>query len=115
MGVSARRRHEVSAVAVIAADDQPFFLGVARDVVRATPGFRWVGEAQSGEEAIEAVDDLRPDLVLLDVRMPGIGGVEAARRIAAEHPEIVVVLITVDDRDVTIDAAEASGVAELVG
>ena len=83
----------MSSVAVIAVDDQPFFLGVARDVVRATPGFRWAGEAKSGEEAIEAVDHLRPDLVLLDVRMPGIGGIEAARRIAGDHPEVVVVLI----------------------
>ncbi len=105
----------MSAVAVIAADDQPFFLGVARDVVRATPGFRWAGEAQSGEQAIAAVGDLHPDLVLLDVRMPGIGGIEAARRIAGEHPDVVVVLITVDDRDVVADAAESSGAAELIG
>jgi two-component system invasion response regulator UvrY len=105
----------VSAVAVIAVDDQPFFLGVARDVVRATPGFRWVGEAQSGEEAIEVVDHLRPDLVLLDVRMPGIGGIEAARRIAGDHPEVVVVLISVDDRDSIGEAAESSGAAELIG
>jgi two-component system, NarL family, invasion response regulator UvrY len=106
----------VSAVAVIAADDQPFFLGVARDVVRATPGFRWAGEAQSGEEAIEAVGQLHPDLVLLDVRMPGIGGIEAARRIAGEHPDVVVVLITVDDdRAGAEHDVEASGAAELIG
>ena len=105
----------MSSVAVIAVDDQPFFLGVARDVVRATPGFRWAGEAKSGEEAIEAVDHLRPDLVLLDVRMPGIGGIEAARRIAGEHPEIVVVLISVDDRDSIGEAAAKSGAAELIG
>jgi two-component system, NarL family, invasion response regulator UvrY len=105
----------VSTVAVIAVDDQPFFLGVARDVVRATPGFRWAGEAQSGEEAIEAVDRVHPDLVLLDVRMPGIGGIEAARRIAGEHPEVVVVLISVDDRESVGEAAETSGAAELIG
>ena len=105
----------MSAVAVIAVDDQPFFLGVARDVVRATPGFRWAGEAKSGEEAIEAVDHLRPDLVLLDVRMPGIGGIEAARRIAGEHPEVVVVLISVDEGQALGEAAAGSGAAELIG
>ena len=105
----------MSPVAVIAVDDQPFFLGVARDVVRATPGFRWAGEAQSGEDAIEAVDRVHPDLVLLDVRMPGIGGIEAARRIAGEHPEVVVVLISVDDRESIGEAAETSGAAELIG
>ena len=103
------------AVAVIAADYQPLFLGVPRDVVRATPGFHWAGEAQSGEEAIEAVGDLHPDLVLLDVRMPGIGGIEAARRIAGEHPEVGGVLITVDDREGVAEAAESSGAAELIG
>lgn len=111
----APRRYEVSEVAVIAVDDQPFFLGVARDVVRATPGFRWVGDAQSGEEAIEAVGHLHPDLVLLDVRMPGIGGIEAARRIAGEHPETVVVLISADDRAVVEHDVAASGAAELIG
>jgi two-component system invasion response regulator UvrY len=105
----------VSAVAVIAVDDQPFFLGVARDVVRATPGFRWAGQAESGEEAVEAVDHLHPDLVLLDVRMPGIGGIEAARRISGEHPDVVVVLISVDDRQNIGEAAAASGAAELIG
>ena len=106
----------MSAVAVLAADDQPFFLGVARDVVRATPGFCWAGEAQSGEGAIDAVGKLRPDLVLLDVRMPGIGGIEAARRIAGEHPDVVVVLITVDDDRAGIERdIEASGAAELIG
>lgn len=106
----------MSAVAVLVADDQPFFLGVARDVVRATPGFCWAGEAQSGEDAIDAVGRLQPDLVLLDVRMPGIGGVEAASRIAGEHPGVVVVLITVDDdRDGVERDVEASGAAELIG
>jgi two-component system invasion response regulator UvrY len=84
-------------------------------VVRATPGFRWAGEAQSGEEAIAAVEDLHPDLVLLDVRMPGIGGIEAARRIAGQHPEVVVVLISVDDGENIGEAAESSGAAELIG
>jgi two-component system invasion response regulator UvrY len=85
-------------------------------VVRATPGFRWAGEAQSGEDAIEAVGKLHPDLVLLDVRMPGVGGIEAARRIAGEHPDVVVVLITVDDdREGIEHDVEASGAAELIG
>lgn len=105
----------MSAVAVIAVDDQPFFLGVARDVVRATPGFRWAGQAESGEEAVEVVDHLHPDLVLLDVRMPGIGGIEAARRISGEHPDVVVVLISVDDRQNIGEAAATSGAAELIG
>ena len=102
-------------VEVLAVDDQSIFLGVARDVVGATPGFHWVGEAGSGEEAIVAVAELHPDLVLLDVRMPGIGGIEAARRIAAAYPDVVVVLISVDDQADVQVAAEESGAAALVG
>ena len=61
--------------------------GVAEEVIAATPGFESVGEAESGEEGIAAVERLHPQLVLLDVRMPGIGGIETARRITTAHPE----------------------------
>jgi two-component system, NarL family, invasion response regulator UvrY len=71
------------------ADDQEPFRRAARAVVAAAPGFTLVGEASSGEEAVELAASLFPDLVLLDVRMPGIGGAEAARRIAA--PLVVLV------------------------
>jgi DNA-binding NarL/FixJ family response regulator len=70
-------------VRVLVADDQEPFRRAVRAVVAATPGFTLVGEASSGEEAIQLAATLLPDLVLLDVRMPGIGGAEAARRIVA--------------------------------
>lgn len=85
-------------VRVLTVDDQELFLGVARDVIDATAGFQSIGEAASGEEALEAVERLAPELVLLDVRMPGISGIEVARRIAAKHPEVVVVLISIEER-----------------
>jgi DNA-binding NarL/FixJ family response regulator len=74
---------------VLVADDHEPFRRAARAVVAAAPGFTLVGEARSGEEAVELAAALQPDLVLLDVRMPGIGGAEAARRIAA--PLVVLV------------------------
>ena len=79
---------------VLAADDQPAFREAVREVVEATDGLVVVGEAESGEEAIELAAELIPDLVLLDVRMPGIGGVEAARAIKAARPGAVVVLLS---------------------
>jgi DNA-binding NarL/FixJ family response regulator len=85
-------------VRVLTVDDQEVFRGVARDVIEATAGFESVGEAASGEEALEAVERLVPELVLLDVRMPGLNGIEVARRIAATHPEVVVVLISMEER-----------------
>jgi two-component system, NarL family, invasion response regulator UvrY len=85
-------------VRVLTVDDQAVFRGVARDVIEATAGFESVGEASSGEEAVEAVERLVPELVLLDVRMPGCGGIEAAQSIVAKHPEVVVVLISIEER-----------------
>jgi two-component system invasion response regulator UvrY len=86
---------ETAEVTTLVADDQEPFREVLRHLVAATPGFRLVGEVSSGEDAIVAVRAVSPQLVLMDVRMPGIGGVEAARRLARSHPEIVVILISV--------------------
>ena len=86
------------AIRVLTVDDQLLFRRVARDVIDATPGFEMIGEAASGHEGLEAVERLAPDLVLLDVRMPGISGIEVARRLAATHPELVVVLISIEER-----------------
>jgi DNA-binding NarL/FixJ family response regulator len=86
------------AVGVLTVDDDPGFLEVARDVVEATPGFETVGEAATGEAALSLVPVVRPQLVLMDVRMPGIGGLEAARRIVARAKDdgVRVVLMSAD-------------------
>ena len=85
-------------VRVLTVDDQELFRAVARDVIDATPGFDVVGEASNGEEGLEAVGRLSPDLVLLDVRMPGLDGIEVAQRLVAEHPGVAVVLISIEER-----------------
>jgi DNA-binding NarL/FixJ family response regulator len=85
-------------VRVLTIDDQEMFRSIARDVIAATAGFESVGEADGGESGIEAVGRLAPDLVLLDVRMPGLGGIDVARRLVSMHPEVVVVLISVEER-----------------
>ena len=105
---------EVRAVRVLTVDDQEVFRDAARDVIAATPGFEPVGEAESGEEATAAVERLRPELVLLDVRMPGIGGIEAARRIRETNPGTVVVLISIEDSDEFAEDARGSGAAAFV-
>ena len=85
------------AVRVLTVDDQAVFRGIAREVIDATAGFESVGEAASGEEALAAVDRLAPELVLLDVRMPGLDGIDVARQLSAAHPETLVVLISIED------------------
>jgi two-component system, NarL family, invasion response regulator UvrY len=104
----------LSGVGVLGVDDQVVFLDVAREVVAATPGFNWVGGASSGEEALAAVDALEPEFVLLDVRMPGMDGIETARRISDSHPDTVVVLISIEESPAISAAIEASGAAALV-
>jgi chemotaxis response regulator CheB len=96
------------AVTVLAVDDQDVFRRALRELIAATPGFEQVGEAPSGPEAIEMVEQRCPDLVLLDVRMPGMDGVETARRVAALDASPVVILISVEAlEDLPTAVAEA--------
>jgi DNA-binding NarL/FixJ family response regulator len=97
-------------VRVLTVDDQDVFRCVARDVIDATPGFESIGEATSGEEGIAAVERLTPELVLLDVRMPGLDGIEVARRLAAAHPDVLVVLISIEERIDVPSAAKLDAV-----
>ena len=101
-------------VGVIAVDDQAMFLDVAHEVVAATEGFRWVAGVSCGEEALAAVEEHEPALVLLDVRMPGMDGFETAQRISERHPDVVVVLISVEESPAIAAAVESSGAAVLV-
>jgi two-component system invasion response regulator UvrY len=101
-------------VAVLGVDDQPIFLDVAREVVAATPGFRWVGAADSGAAAVAEVERLDPALVLVDVHMPGMDGFETARQIAERRPDVVVVLVTMDVEPALTRAVESSGAAALI-
>jgi len=101
-------------VGVVVVDDQLVFRQVAREVIDVTPGFEMLGDATSGEDALPVVDQLAPDLVLLDVRMPGIDGIETAARLRAEHPHVVVVLISIDEAPSMPRAVATCGAAELV-
>jgi DNA-binding NarL/FixJ family response regulator len=89
-------------------DDHDLFRGGLRDILEDS-GVRVVGEAGDGERAVEVVDELRPDVCVMDLNMPGIGGVEATRQIAARAPgtHVLVLTITVDQE--LIDEALAAG------
>ena len=104
----------VPSIGVLTVDDQPLFRTAAAAVVDATPGFETVGEAASGEEALRLSSELHPDLVLLDVRMPGMDGIETARRLAATEPEAVIVLISIDDIGDIAPRARHAGAATSV-
>jgi DNA-binding NarL/FixJ family response regulator len=81
-------------VRVLVVDDSEVFRNVMSAVVAATPGFEVVGDASSGRECLALVDSLAPHLVLLDLCMPELNGVETAARIHRRHPDVVVLLLT---------------------
>jgi DNA-binding NarL/FixJ family response regulator len=99
-------------VRVLIVDDQPPFRAAASAVVEMTDGFEVVGEAESGEGSVALARELRPDLVLMDVNLPGIDGVEATRRILSESRTVVVLLLsTYEAEDYAARAAECGAAA----
>src|SRR5256885_17055653 len=105
---------------VVVVDDQAPFRLAAKAVLRRIDCFELAGEASSGEEAIELVDALRPALVLMDINMPEMNGIEATRRILATHPDVVVFLCSTYDvadlpRSATVSGASGYVNKELFG
>ena len=103
-----------ASVGVLIVDDQAPFRRAAKMVMAATPGFDVVGEAESGEEAVEMFDSLAPGLVLMDINLPGINGIEATRRITGAHPEATVLLLSTYQAADLPSGADSCGAAGYV-
>jgi DNA-binding NarL/FixJ family response regulator len=99
---------------VLIVDDDPGFRDVVRRLVDAADGLEAVASVCSGEEALDSTAVLCPDLVLMDVVMPGLGGIEVARRIKQETPSVVVVLISTTHPDDLPQAASDCLADEIV-
>jgi DNA-binding NarL/FixJ family response regulator len=102
------------ALRVVAVDDQPMFREMMRTLVESTSGFELVGESADGAAALALVRQTDPDLVILDVRMPVMDGIEAATELAAEDATRVIVLASSASLDGLSDLAAASGADALV-
>jgi DNA-binding NarL/FixJ family response regulator len=99
-------------VSVLIVDDQAPFRAVARTVVSMISGWDVVAEAATGEEAIEAAHKHEPRLILMDINLPGINGIEATRRIVRERPSVKVALVsTYAADDLPADAMASGAVA----
>jgi DNA-binding NarL/FixJ family response regulator len=99
----------VAEVRVLIVDDQEPFRRAMGAVVQETEGFVVVGSATSGEESLEAAAELRPQLVLMDVNLPGIDGIEATRLLTAgPEPPVVVLLSTYDEDQFDLAGCGAS-------
>ena len=101
-------------IRVLIVDDLEPFRDAAREVIAASDGFEAVGEAETGEEAVLAAGRLEPDLVLMDVNLPGIDGIEATRRILAERQRTVVVLLSTFSQAEFGPLAAQCGAAEYI-
>lgn len=96
-------------IRILIADDHPLFReGVARSLA-SEPNFKIIGEASSGEEAFDLVADLLPDVLLMDITMPGAGGIVTARKIATAWPVVRIIMLTVSEDQDNLMAALKAG------
>jgi DNA-binding NarL/FixJ family response regulator len=108
--IGPKRHHDDSVtLRVLLVDDHPVVRGGLRALLSTVEGFEVVGEAVDGESAVREAQQLRPDVVLMDVRMPGIGGVEATRQMRIKTPEVAVLVLTMFDDDATVFTAMRAG------
>ncbi len=94
-------------IRILIADDHPIFRFGMRTLLTAMSDMTVVGEAVTGEEAIQLTETLLPDLVLMDIHMPGINGIEATARIRAQHPRTAILIVTMLDDDSVFAAMRA--------
>jgi DNA-binding NarL/FixJ family response regulator len=94
---------------VLVVDDHPVYRDGLRMTMEAAADMEWVGEAESGEQAVDLVESLQPQLVLMDVRLPGMSGIEATRRILAAAPSTAVVVLSMLEDDDSVFAAMRAG------
>ena len=96
-------------IRVLIADDHPVFRYGMKALLQSVSGIEVVGEATTGEETIAMAKELQPDVILMDIKMPGINGVETTRRIVQTHPGISVLVVTMLEEDDAVFAAMRAG------
>jgi DNA-binding NarL/FixJ family response regulator len=96
-------------IRLLIVDDHRLFRDGVRALVRSLEGFESVGEASTGQEGVALALELQPDVVLMDIAMPGLNGLEAARRITAQSPHISVVILTMFEDNDNLFAAMRAG------
>lgn len=96
-------------IRVLIADDHTLFRAGLHALLNLFSDIEVVGDASTGEEAVEKAKELHPDVVLMDIQMPGVNGIEATRQIASNHPNIGVIILTMFEDDSSIFTAMRAG------
>ncbi len=96
-------------IRVLVVDDHPMFRHGLRALLGSLPDFEWIGEATQGVEAVEMSLRLLPDVILMDIQMPGLNGIEATRQILQQSPQIGVLIVTMYENDDLVFAAMQAG------
>jgi DNA-binding NarL/FixJ family response regulator len=99
----------MEAIHVLIADDHTLFRSGLRALLNLFPDIQVVGEASSGEEAVDKTIELQPDIVLMDIQMPGVNGIEATRQIANRSPKTGVIVVTMFEDDSSVFSAMRAG------
>ena len=97
------------ALRILLVDDHPLVRNGLRALLASVPDMTVVGEASNGEEAIAQAAELQPDIILMDLHMPGLNGIEATRRIVQVHPHIGILVLTMLEDDASVFAAMRAG------
>jgi DNA-binding NarL/FixJ family response regulator len=98
-------------VRVLVADDEPLFVDTVKALLAGDDRVEVVGSASNGQDAVDLATALAPDLTLMDISMPVLDGIEAARRIRLEHPSACILILTGSSIATDIDRARQAGVA----
>jgi DNA-binding NarL/FixJ family response regulator len=97
------------ALHILLVDDHPLVRNGLRALLASVPDMTVVGEASTGEEAIAQAAELQPDIILMDLHMPGLNGIEATRRIVQAHPHIGILVLSMLEDDASVFAAMRAG------
>jgi DNA-binding NarL/FixJ family response regulator len=106
---------ETEVTSLVIAEDHTLFREGTRQLLERMDGFRVIGEAARGDEAVDVVCRLQPDVLLLDMRMPGLNGIEVTRRVLARRPKVRVLVVSAyDDDDYVTEALKAGATGYLL-
>ena len=96
-------------IRVVVVDDHTLHRDGTRQILDAYPDLQIIGEASSGELALELITQLHPDVVLMDIRLPGMNGIEVTRQLTRDHPDIRVLMVSAYDEDEYVRGALEAG------